>query len=192
MAGTEPKVKGTTFRTTDACFKELRGVDAWQKAHKLMADEVSDAYRRGAILSGGWYPISWYREMFRAYAAATNEGPELSRTLGYTSARIDFKRFHNWILAKLVSPQTLLGFTAKLFHSYFDTGSFEIVQSQKGFVRAEARGCIGWDRNVWNDLIGSCSALLEIAGAREVRVRVLSGARDGDIDADVAAFWVAS
>src|SRR6266536_5171711 len=92
VAGPEPKVKGTTFRTTDACFKELRGEEAWAKAHALMPEEVREAYRTGAILSGGWYPLSWYREMFRAYAAATNEGPELSRTLGYRSARIDFKR----------------------------------------------------------------------------------------------------
>jgi hypothetical protein len=191
VAAFEPKVKGTTFRTMDSCFKDLRGEEAWAKAHALMSDEVREAYRTGAILSGGWYPISWYREMFRAFLAATNEGPELSRTLGYRSARIDFKRFHNWILAKLVSPQTLFGFTSKMFNSYFDTGSFEVVQSQRGYVRAEARGCVGWDRNVWNDLIGSCSALLELAGAREVRVRVMSGGRDGDTDADLAAFWVA-
>jgi hypothetical protein len=186
----EPRVKGVTFRSVDACFRELRGEAAWTRAHELMLPEVREAYRAGAILSGSWYPISWYRDILRAYCASVGEGPDLIRMLGYKTAQTDLSRFHNWILTKLVSPQTLFGFSARVFNSYFDTGQLSILESQHGYVRAGCRGCIGWDRNVWNDLIGSSTALLEMAGAKEVRVRVLSGGRDDDTETELAAFWV--
>jgi hypothetical protein len=183
-------VKGTTFRSVDACFKTIRGQSVWQRAHEMMPDALREAYRCGAILSGSWYPISWYREILRAYCNATGEGSDLIRTLGYQTAQSDLKRFHNWIVAKLVSPQTLLGLSARVFNSYFDTGEIKVLESQKGYVKVLYSGCIGWDRNVWSDLIGASTALLEMAGGKEVRVRVISGAGDEDTSAELAAFWV--
>jgi hypothetical protein len=97
---------------------------------------------------------------------------------------------HKQIIAKVLSPQTLLGMSQRVFSTYYDTGTFVIVESRGGFVHARATGCVGWDESMWSELIGSCESLLEIAGAKHVRLRALDGGRDGDASLNVEARWV--
>jgi hypothetical protein len=42
---------------------------------------------------------------------------------------------------------------------------------------------------MWSELCGSCEGQLEIAGARHVRLRIVSGAGDPDTDAEFEARW---
>jgi hypothetical protein len=51
------------------------------------------------------------------------------------------------------------------------------------------RDCLGFDGNIRGEVAGSCESLLEIAGAKHVRIRLLAGARDGDSDAEFEARW---
>jgi hypothetical protein len=186
----EPRVKGVAFRSIDACFLELRGEAASNKARELMHADVRNAYRSGLLLSASWYPISWYREVFRAFRAATGDGVELARQIGYCSSRRDMQGVHKQLLAWLVSPQRLLSFSQKFFSGYYDTGTFEVLESGRGFVRVRLSGCVGWDQNMWVEIAGSSLALLEIAGAKNVRLRMLSGGRDGDTGCEMEAHWV--
>ena len=63
----EPKVKGVAFRTIDLCYERLRGVEARDRAREMMPRELADAFRYYTLLAASWYPISWYRETFRAF-----------------------------------------------------------------------------------------------------------------------------
>jgi hypothetical protein len=186
----EPKVKGVAFRSIEGAFAELRGEAARQKAREYMRPELHDAIERGLILPSGWYPISWYRELFTAYRAATGDGPELARQIGIRSSQRDMRSVYKQIFARLVSPQTLLGMSSNLFSTYYDTGKFEVLESHRGYVKVRMQDCIGWDLNMWTEITGSCVSLLETAGAKQVRLRVLSGARDGDTGAELEAYWV--
>lgn len=187
--GIEPKVKGVAFRTIDLCFTNLRGVEARDAARKAMPVELGDAFRYGTILAASWYPIGWYRETFRGFRAATGEGPDLAREIGRLAARHDMAGVHKQILAKLISPQSLLGMSQRVFNTYYDTGEFQILESRDGYVRVHCWNCIGWDQNMWMELAGSSESLLRIAGAEDVRVRVVAGAGDGDSDAEFEARW---
>ena len=185
----EPRVKGVAFRTIDLCYVGLRGEAARDAARRAMPAELGEAFRYGTILAASWYPISWYRETFRAFRATTGDGSELARALGKLAARHDMAGVHKRILAKLISPQSLLGMSQRVFNTYYDTGEFEIVESQSGFVQARCWNCVGWDHNMWMELAGSCESLLEIAGARSVRVRVLAGGTDSDSHTEFDARW---
>lgn len=187
----EPRVKGVAFRTIEQCFLELWGAEAHQQATRLLAVAVADAYRYGTLLSASWYPISWYREVFRAFRAATGAGPELPRRIGALAVRHDMKGAHKRLVAWLASPQMLLGLSQRVFNTYYDTGRVEILESRAGYVRMAARGCTGWDLNMWSELAGSSQSLLEAAGAQRVRVRPLSGGQDGDANHELEAHWTA-
>jgi hypothetical protein len=186
----EPRVKGVAFRSIDECFAELRGEDARDKARGLMPDELRDLFRNGLVLAATWYPISWYRETFRAFRTATNDGPELARQIGYQAVRRDMRGVYKTLFAKIVSPQTLLGMSARLFSNYYDTGTFEVLESHRGFVGVRLSGCKGWDLNMWTEIYGSCGSFLDIAGAKEVRLHIKSGGRDGDTTMEIDAHWV--
>jgi len=187
--GGEPRVKGVAFRTIDLCYVSLRGVEARDAARNVMPAELGQAFRYGTILAASWYPIGWYRETFRAFRATTGDGPELARELGRLAARHDMAGVHKQILAKLISPQSLLGMSQRVFNTYYDTGRFEMIESRSGFVHAHCWDCVGWDHSMWMELAGSCESLLEIAGAENVRVRLVSGGSDRDSDAELEAHW---
>lgn len=186
---TEPKVKGVAFRTIELCYERLRGPEARNRARELMPPEVADAFRYYTVLASSWYPISWYRETFRAFRAGTNEGPELAREIGKLAARHDMSGVHKQILAKLISPQALLSMSQRVFNTYYDTGRFEIGASEPLHVQARCANCVGWDHNMWMELAGSCESLLEIAGARRVVLHILAGGQDGNAHATFEARW---
>jgi hypothetical protein len=187
--GPEPRVKGIAFRTIDVCFERLRGTEARERAREFMSPELAGAFRYYTLLAASWYPISWYRETFRAFRASTSDGPQLARELGRLAARHDMSGVHKQILAKLVSPQALLSMSQRVFNTYYDTGRFEIIESQHGFVQARCANCVGWDYNMWMELAGSCESLLEIAGAHNVSLQILAGGHDGNSHAVFEARW---
>jgi hypothetical protein len=186
----DPKVKGVAFRTVDSCYLELRGAKLHAKAHELMGPEVRDAYASGLILAASWYSIDWYRDVFRAMRAAGNDGLDLPRQIGYQSVKRDMSSTYKMIFVRIISPQTLLSFSGRLFSTYYDTGKFDVVESRKGYVHVRLSGCIGWDANMWTEIYGSCLSMLEIAGAKEVRLRSRSGGKDGDTENELEAHWM--
>jgi hypothetical protein len=187
---TEPRVKGVAFRTIDLCFSELRGAAIRDQAHALMQPEVASAYSDGLLLAASWYPISWYRETFRAFRTATGESPELARTIGKRAVIHDMKGVHKQLLAKFLSPQMLLEMGQRVFKTYYDTGQLHVLESRKGFAKIRLTGCVGWDTNMWFEMSGSCEAQLELAGAHHVRMRTLSGGGELDTAAEFEARWV--
>jgi len=189
-AASEPKVKGVAFRSIEMCFAELRGTAARDKARDLMRTELSGLYKSSMVLAASWYPITWYKDALRAFRAATGDGPELARQIGRLSVQIDMKSVYKMVFARIVSPQTLLSLSAKLFNQYYDTGAFEVVESRRGYVLTKMSGCVGWDQNMWTEVTGSCGAFLEIAGAKSVRLHVRSGGKENDTAMELEAHWV--
>jgi len=183
-------VKGVAFRTIELCYAELRGTEARDRARELMHPELRDLYRNGLVLAATWYPITWYRGALHAFLTATNDGPELARQIGYQAVKRDMMSVYKFIFAKIVSPQTLLGLSGRLFNHYYDTGTFDVLESRRGHVSVRAWGCIGWDLNMWTEVFGSCISFLEIAGAKDVRLQIKSGGRSGDTSMELEADWV--
>jgi hypothetical protein len=185
----EPQVKGNAFRTIEQCFIELCGDDAREAALKLLPEPLKSSYEQRLMLASNWYPIGWYRDTFAAYREAQHAGTELPREIGRRSVKRDMRSVYKQLFLKMVSPQALLGLSQRLFKSYFDTGSMEITESRSGYVHATWTGCVGWDENLWAELAGSCETLLEMAGAKHVRLRVIKGGRTGDTSCEMDAHW---
>jgi hypothetical protein len=185
----EPQVKGNAFRTIEQCFTELYGEQAHQAALKLLPEPLRHHFERKLLLASNWYPISWYRETFAAYRAAQHAGTDLPKEIGRRGVRRDMSSVYKQLFLKMVSPQALLGLSQRLFKNYYDTGEMRIAQSRHGYVHATWTGCEGWDENLWAELAGFCEVLLEMAGAKHVRLRVMKGGRTGDSACEMEAHW---
>ena len=189
LVPSEPKVKGVAFRTVAICFRELKGDDAFEQARDVMMPELADAFRYGTLLAASWYPIGWYRELFRSLRESSSSGIELPHSIGMLAAQHDMAGVHKRIVAKLLSPQALFNASQRVFNTYYDTGKAQTLEHSKGYVRARFSGCIGWDANMWAELLGSCQSLLEIAGARDVGAQIVSGGGDSDTMSEFEAHW---
>jgi hypothetical protein len=185
----EPQVKGNAFRTIEQCFVDLRGAEARDAALKLLSEPLRLSFEKKLLLASNWYPIGWYRDTFAAFRESQRAGVELPREIGRRGVRRDLGSVYKQIFLKLVSPQALFALSQRLFNNYFDIGLMQISDSRSGYVRASWIGCEGWDENLWAELAGSCEVLLEMAGAKHVRLRVIKGGRTGDDVCEMEAHW---
>jgi len=185
----EPHVKGNAFRTIEQCFTDICGAEARQAALKLLSGPLRQSFEQKLLLASNWYPIGWYREAFGAFRESQRAGIELPREIGRRGVRRDMSSVYKQIFLKMVSPQALFGLSQRLFNNYFDTGVMRIKDSRSGYVYATWGECEGWDENLWAELAGSCEVLLELAGAKHVRLRVIKGGRSGDKACEMEAHW---
>jgi hypothetical protein len=162
----EPRVKGVAFRTVDTIFAQLRGDGDRDQARTLM-----------------------YKDMLRAFRAAGGGSLEVIRAIGQRAAQHDMAGLHKQLFVRVVSPQLLLTRSSRLFNTYYEHGNFEVAESRKGHVRVRCSNCLGWDQNMWTELIGSAGALLTMAGAQDVVLRITAGGKDGDSDMEAVAYW---
>jgi hypothetical protein len=185
-----PRVKGVAFRAVDACYRDLRGPEAHERARSLLSPELGRAFADGLILSGSWYPIAWYRELLAACRRAGSESAELMRLIGYESVKRDMSSIYKRLFARVVSPQFLFSISARVFNTYYEEGRFGVPVSERGHCVARVSECIDWDANMWTEITGGALAMLEAAGARELRLHTISGGRDGDTTSEFEVHWL--
>lgn len=176
------------FRSTVNALASLRGQEAADRALALLSPELGQAMRSGGVAASGWYPVAWLRELHGAAQRACGAGPQLARAIGYEAAGADFRGVYR-LLASLLSPETLLSLAPRVWRTYWDGGQTKLLEARKGMSRGLTFGCHGFDRSIWESIIGGSIALLEIGGAKNVRMRVVAGGGDGDDAMDCEARW---
>lgn len=184
----EPQVKGVAFRSVYASLGKLRGEPAQRAALAAVSEELRHGFNYRSIVPGGWYPILQYKELLRGIRASTGEGKDLMHEIGRQCTRDDMAGIYS-VLAKLISPQSLFSLSQRVFSSYYSTGNVKMAESRDGYSHAHWSNCRGFDENMWTEVLGSCVQLLEIGGAKHVRIRVLAGGLDGDDRMEAAAHW---
>jgi hypothetical protein len=183
-----PRVKGVAFRSVFASLGKLRGKAAQQAVLARCSEELKNGFTYGAIVSGGWYPIDWYKQLFRSIRSSTGEGKELVHEIGRQCTRDDMSGVYS-MLAKLISPQSLFSLSQRVFSNYYSVGKVQVLESRSGYTHARWTDCHQFDENMWTEILGSCVQLLEIGGAQNVRARILVGGQDGSDGMDAAAHW---
>jgi hypothetical protein len=182
------KIKGTAFLSVMRALEQLRGKHVAEAALAAMPEELRNGLRYGRMVAGGWYPIEQYRDLFSTVVSTTNEGERIVRDIGREAARLDMTGIYKAVF-KLLSPQIIFDLSARLFSNYYNTGKVTIIESRHGFVHACWTGCKGFNRHLWVEVFSSVEMYLELAGAKNVRMRTLSGAGENDEFAEAQARW---
>lgn len=166
----------------------LCGADVAARATSALPPELRDALSGGHLLVSGWYPIDWYKTMFRAICDASKGGPTLVRAIGHDALVADTSTLHRPLL-RLLSPETLTSMGARYFGRFYSRGSYSVVSSETHKVSLQFVDCAGFDHNMWLEVLGSTEAFVELSGRRDVKVFARSGAGDEDDWANVVASW---
>lgn len=184
----DPQVKGVAFRSVYASLGKLRGEGAQRAALEAVSEELRNGFLYRSIVPGGWYPIESYKELFRGIRSSTGEGKDLVYEIGRQCTRDDMSGIYS-VLAKLISPQSLFSLSQRVFSSYYSVGSVKMAESRSGYSHAVWSDCHGFDENMWTEVLGSSAQLLEIGGAKHVRIRILAGGVDGSLGMEATAHW---
>lgn len=189
-APTELMAKGLNFRGFLRAVERLHSpAIAEQVVQALPIPEARDALRYHRIVASGWYPVAWHRALHVSAQAVTGSSRELARRIGYEGMRDDLGGVYR-LVASLLAPETLVRIGNRLWSSYWNGGVVQTVEHGPGHVRTSFSECHGFDRNSWEDIIGSCQAVLEAAHAGDVRLRVLEGGVDGAAHMVLDGRWV--
>jgi hypothetical protein len=182
------QVKGLCFKSVINSVARLRGADGRQKLMAELSPNIREKLEYGHIVNGGWYPVEWYRELLSAVCTSSGEGRALIREVGAECSRQDLTGVYR-VFTRLLSPQTLFAGAMRLFKSYYDHGQVWVVHARAGAAHAVWRGCEGFDQNMWDEVLGSVTAILELGGAADVRLRIVTGGGDGDSHLETWAYW---
>lgn len=183
-----PQTKGLQFRSFLRALGKIRGDRAVADTLAALRPELGDALRIGTLVTGGWYPLEWYRELHVAAQKATREGVELARAVSRAGIQDDFRGVYRLITFAL-SPQAIIRWAPRIVSLYFDTGGCVIERAEAGFARGRFVGFAGFDRNLWEDLIGGITGVMELAGGRQLTTHVIAGGTDGHVGMTIEVRW---
>jgi hypothetical protein len=185
----EIEIKGVAIRTFFQVVHDRKGdAEIEAELRRALPERESDALH-SPVLASSWYPISIYRELHRAAQTLLKSGSELSRQIGHDGVARDFRGVYR-VLAGVLQPHWLISWAPRMYNRYFRGGRLVVSEARAGFASGQWSGCIGFDKNIWLDMIGSCEASLEACGAQHVRHRLVEGGGDDDKDAVIEFRWV--
>lgn len=183
----EPHVKGHAFRSVVGAARDLHG-DAFADAvlARLPA-ETREAFEYRRIVASGWYPTRWYVAVL---AALRDEAGRRDIVRDVGRACVDADVGSVWrLVMKVASPETVFASSSRYFSNIYDPGKLTILERRPGHVLARWHECEGFSQLMWEEIVASCERLLELAGAREVRIHVRTGGADQAAGMEAEAWW---
>lgn len=171
-----PRAKGINFRSFVGACRRLLGDAAVGKMTRLLPDELGRQLRTGAFVTGNWYALADFRALHAAAQAVSGRGPELAYAIGRDSASDDFRGIYR-VLTFVLSPEFLLKRTPAIWSRYYDTGEVAI-EARPGFAHARFREARGFDHVLWQDVVGGCAGVLEVCGAKDLKMAIVGGGGD--------------
>jgi hypothetical protein len=175
---TGPHAKGINFRSLISAARRLLGPATLDKMVTLLPTELGQRVQKNAFVTGSWYPLAEFRLLHGAALTATGRGLELTRALARDCATDDFRGIFR-VLTFVLTPDWIMRRTPAIWQRYYDVGVVTI-EAQPHFARARFAEATGFDQVLWNDVIGGATAVLEVCGAKDLKVTVESGGSDED------------
>lgn len=182
-----PHCKGNSLRSFFQTVLERKGEHITQEMFRYLSREIREAYQLNSIMPSAWYPLSWMCDSYKALQKATNEGVQIADEIGYYSAMSDFQGVYR-VFFRFMKPETLLEKSARMFPKFYSMGKQEILEARQGYARGKWTAP-GFDANLWTDTHAACRVALELCGAKEIKIKFISGGRDGDITSVSEARW---
>ena len=186
--------KGSNFVGLLRAIEKRHRAAAVQPVLEAVEGDAGSALRQGQVLSMGWYPVAWYADLHAAVDRTFGGGANGARSLGYEATSSDFGSVHRLVASMPgqrqpdLSIETIFGQTHRLMGLYWKGGSIERMELRTGFARLRFGNWHGFTRLVWEDLMGSIEAVLNLAGGKNTRCRAL-GPLDDQHTVDFEARW---
>jgi hypothetical protein len=177
-------VRGTAILGLLQAIARMYGEAGLTVTLEAASNEVRDAYRFGQLVSVGWYPMAWYRNIHEAAQRGLGADPSLPWRLSHEAVTRDFRGIFQ-VLIRLLSPEMMFRQGSRLMLLYFKGGQVDVIETRPGYGHLRLSGWTDFDRNLWIDLQGGIVAALEARGAKNVSSRVLGGGGEDGIELEV-------
>jgi hypothetical protein len=169
----EIETKGQSIRSLLGAIEALWGADVLRRTIDACPPDVRTGLTDGRMVSGGWYPVGWYREVHTAIRTVIPNEPNISARLGRKTTELDLQGPLRWCL-QLAGPDLLARFADKVHSSYFRGGKIEAFR-ERGQLTLRMSDMHGMNKHMWDDLVAGSAVLFEAAARHPVLHRVQGG-----------------
>lgn len=163
------RVKGTAVLSSATYLKELLGEESFIELLGELSPEARKVFS-GTILSAGWYEFSFVLELMkRAETRLPRGARSLAWEMGRHSAESGLKTVYK-IFFKVADVGFILKRASTVFSNYYDSGTMTVAAQDHGTATLVVTGfdqpsTYGCDR-----LLGWMEKLLELTGAKNIRM----------------------
>ena len=182
-----PRIKGIAIRRLLENVEHFYGASVLADVKLALPPDLRARIDYNQIVGGGWYPITWLKTTHAAIRQVTRAGPEIARKFGFRGAMTNFTTIHKVFLSVL-SPEWVMRRAPRIFGVFVEQGKLSVLESRSGMAHVKFEGCTLFEASIWESTLGQCEAILELCGARNVRLHVHDGGGDNDY-LDATAYW---
>jgi hypothetical protein len=165
----EVEIKGAVMLSCLTVVEREYGADVRSAILSDLAADPRAALHGGEVLSGGFYPCAWHRELLGGIARRVGE--EAFLEVARASVAENVNTIYRMVF-KLLSPSTGAANLDRVFHMFYRGGVVTILGSTSNSVRVEYTECWGFDRLMWLAYLAGAEHALKMIGANTVHTRI--------------------
>ena len=179
--------KGITFTHARSYVEEQFGAAGWKNvlAHNLAEDRAI----LGTIVAVGWYELALYARLLRSVDETLGLGDlELLTAIGRYGAEKDLTTVYR-LFFRFQSPAYAIEKIAEYWRKFHDTGLWTVEREGDGKARGTLRdwGCV--DRVLCREMTAYMTRVLELVGAKDVRLTHPRCRAEGEPECFFALRW---
>lgn len=164
------QVKGTALRSIMLAVEHLEGAEQLERVLQAMPDDARAALEP-VVLGSRWYPVSVQASLHEAIRKELGRGrTEANYRVAQRAIKDDFKGGVYRTFLRLMTYDAMWNVSQRVWRQYNSSGSVKFFDRKRGHARGTIEDVDGYTLPMWIAICGRFHGLLELAGARNVKV----------------------
>jgi hypothetical protein len=191
MPNETPRAKGASILGMIESLRRARGTDAVNALYSELPIELQEKLKYRGIVQSGWYPLDWLLKVLAAIKKITGGKREILRELANMTLKEALTKGVYKYARLIMSRKSILKRAPFFFNSYIYNAVMKITEVTNTGGRLQCSNCKGFNKDMWEAVIGSVQAVIEVHNGRIHSVAVHTGGGDGDdmIDLEMGFTW---
>lgn len=172
----ETRLKGVNFHGTLGALERRFGKDAVARVKARVKGEGGESLRNGGVVSGGWYPASYYDALL---VAIEEEYPSVRGILGdlcRDAVTQDFQTLFR-VVSLVATPEWVMSGATRIMTRYLENTRVEVKESREGHVHFRFEEFHGYTPRMWEDFIAGLEAVIDLMRVRRLPTKIVAGGR---------------
>lgn len=182
-------VKGQALRQDWEVVTHLYGEQVRANIlERLLLREFRELSETGKILPSGWYPVAWANEFLRAAQAELPQVMDLPERLARATVERDMQGMYGF-LTRFLSPEFCVRQAPRVLGTYHKGLHVDAKMAGPHLAELTFTECQGVSRALWRSMSSGAGRIVEQAGGRDVKFRILQGGYERDERTVIEFSW---
>jgi hypothetical protein len=191
MVNEKPRAKGAAILGMIESLKKAKGSQMVDALMAELPEELREKLKHRSIVQSGWYPLDWLLQVLAAIKKVTGGNSEILREIAHLTITEALTKGVYKYARLILSRKSILKRAPFFFNSYVYDAIMKITEVSNTRGRLRCAKCTGFNKDMWDAVIGSVKAVIEVHNGQVNSIVVRAGGGDGDdmIDLEMGLSW---